>query len=101
MKRVTRRSGNILADADDHDMKARLVLGIAKLIEARGLTKTAAAELIGISRPDLSKYLGGNFRPVSMQRLLDVARGLGSDVEIKITVRPQSKRRGRLSLVMA
>ena len=31
MKRVTRRSGNILADADDHDMKARLGLGIAKL----------------------------------------------------------------------
>ena len=100
MKRVTRRSGNILADADDHDMKARLGLGIAKLIEARGLTKTAAAELIGISRPDLSKYLGGNF-PVSLQRLLDVARALGSDVEIKITVHPQSKRRGRLSLVMA
>ncbi len=39
MKRVTRRSGNILADADDHDMKARLVLGIAKLIEARDLTQ--------------------------------------------------------------
>ena len=88
-------------NADKHEIKKRLVLVIAKLMEAKGLTQTAAADLIGIGRPDLSKYLGGNFRPVSMQRLLDVARGLGSDVEIKITVRPQSKRRGRLSLVMA
>jgi predicted XRE-type DNA-binding protein len=36
------------------------VFGIAKLIEAKGLTKTAAADLMGIARPHLSKVLRGN-----------------------------------------
>ena len=105
MKRVTRSSGNIFADvgirnAGDQEIKARLVLGLAKLIEAKGLTQTAAADLIGIARPDLSKILRGNFT-VSLERLLNVMRALGSDVEIKVKVHPRRIRRGRISLVMA
>ena len=107
MRRVTRSSGNIFADvgirnAGDREIKARLVLGLAKLIEAKGLTQTAAADLIGIGRPDLSKILRGNFT-VSLEHLLNVMRALGSDVEIKVKVHcsSASHRRGRISLVMA
>ena len=105
MKRVTRSSGNIFADlhlrnADNHKLRARLALGIAKLIEAKGMTQTAAAELIGIPRSDLSKILGGNIS-VSLERLLNIVRALGSDLEIKFKARPHSNRRGRMSLVMA
>jgi hypothetical protein len=39
MKRFTRRSANIFSDAEYQEVKAPLVLGIAKLIEARGITK--------------------------------------------------------------
>ena len=46
-------------NADNQELKARLALGIAKLIEANGMTQTAAAELIGIQRTDLSKILRG------------------------------------------
>ena len=105
MRRVTRSSGNIFADvgirdAGDQEIKARLVLGLAKLIEAKGLTQTAAADLIGIARPDLSKILRGNFT-VSLERLLNVMRALGSDVEIKVKVHPRRSRCGRIGLVMA
>ena len=85
--------------AGNHEMKARLALGIAKLIEAKGLTQTAAAELIGIGRPDLSKILGGNYT-ISLERLLNITRALGSDVEIKVKVHPKNKRGGRISLAM-
>jgi transcriptional regulator with XRE-family HTH domain len=56
------------------------VLGIAKLIEARGISKAVAAKMVGVTRPDFSKYLRGDF-PVSLQRLFNVARALGCDVE--------------------
>ena len=85
--------------ADKHEMKARLVLGIAKLIEDKGLTQTAAADLIGIGRSDLCKILGGN-HTVSLEHLLNIARALGSDVEITVKVHPPSHHRGRISLVM-
>ena len=75
------------------------MLGLAKLIEAKALTQTAAADLIGIARPDLSG-LRGNFT-VSLERLLNVMRALGGDVEIKVRVHPRRIHRGRISLVMA
>ena len=52
------------------------MFGLAKLIEAKGLTQTAAADLIGIARPDLSKILRGNLT-ASLERLLNVMRALG------------------------
>ena len=101
MKRATRRSKNIFHDdADNQEVKARLALGIAQLIEANGLTQTAAAELIGIQRTDLSKILRGKFS-VSLERLLHIARALGSHVEIKLTVHPRRATAGRMRLVMA
>ena len=86
-------------NADKHEIKKRLVLVIAKLMEAKGLTQTAAADLIGIGRPDLSKILRGNFT-VSLEHLLNIARALGSDVEITVKVHPRRNHRGRISLVM-
>ena len=74
-------------NADKHEIKARLVLGIAKLIKDKGLTQSAAADLIGIGRSDLCKILGGN-HTVSLEHLLKIARALGSDVEIAVKVDP-------------
>ena len=102
---VTRGSGNVFADigllnADEHQMKARIVLGLAALIEDQELTQTAAAKRIGIAQPDLSKILRGNFSGFSLERLIGALRSLGSDVEIKVKVRKGSHQ-GRLALTMA
>ena len=87
-------------NADEHQMKARIVLGLAALIEDQELTQTAAAKRIGIAQPDLSKILRGNFSGFSLERLIGALRSLGSDVEIKVKVRKGSHQ-GRLALTMA
>jgi predicted XRE-type DNA-binding protein len=103
--RVTRGSGNIFADldlpdADEHMLKARVVMLIAAIIEQQDLSQTAAAALMGIKQPDVSKLLQGRFEGFSLERLLAFARHLGSDVEIR--VKPAIKQReGRMSLKVA
>jgi predicted XRE-type DNA-binding protein len=52
-------SGNIFADlglpnAEEHLLKASLVVQLHRLIKARKLTQVAAAKLIGVKQPDLS-----------------------------------------------
>jgi len=94
---VTRGSGNIFADlglpdADEHMLKARVVMFIDKRIAQLGLTQQAAANRMGISQSDVSKMLRGRFENFSLERLLRLVRLLGSDVEIKVTTRRRQRR---------
>jgi predicted XRE-type DNA-binding protein len=85
MKQTTR--GNIFADlglpnADEHALKARLVIYIDKMVEQAGLTQQAAAKKMGISQPDVSNLLRGRFEGFSFERLLGFVRALGGGGEI-------------------
>ena len=98
-------SGNVFADlgfenAAEMRLKSDLVIGISDEIERRGLSQTAAAKLMGIGQPDVSKLLRGRTSGYSLERLLAFTRALGSDVEI--TVRradPAPTRPGTMHLV--
>ena len=62
--RSTKSSGNVFADigmpgAEEHLAKADLVIGIAAIIRSKGLSQTAAAKLIGIAQPDVSRLMRG------------------------------------------
>ena len=86
---ITRGTTNVFADiglpdAETHLLKAELVRRIAALIEAGGLTQAEAAKRLGLSQPDLSKMLGGRFRPVSVERLLRCLVALGQSVTIEV-----------------
>lgn len=99
---VTRSSGNVFADlglpdADAHLLKAHVVVAITDMIDQQGLNQTAAASRMGIAQPDLSKLLRGQFRGFSLERLLDLARALGGDIEIKVK-RARKEREGSLKL---
>jgi predicted XRE-type DNA-binding protein len=103
--KVTRSSGNVFADiglpnASEHELKARIVLTLSRTIDALELSQTEAARRIGISQPDLSKILHGNFSGFSLVRLLNAVTKLGSDVEIKIKTR-KGTHEGHLRLVTA
>jgi predicted XRE-type DNA-binding protein len=103
--RIERGSGNVFADlglpdADTHLLKADLVRRIDGIIRQRRLTQAQAAELLGLSQPDVSRLLRGNFRDYSMERLLRLLTALGRDVEIVIR-NPRSKRQGKLSVEAA
>jgi predicted XRE-type DNA-binding protein len=99
MTDVVKGSGNVFADlgfpdADTHALKAELVHRIAALLAARRLTQAEAAAQIGMSQPDVSKMLKGQFRPISLERLMRCLVALGQSVTIdvgppaKTTARP-------------
>jgi predicted XRE-type DNA-binding protein len=97
-------SGNIFADlglpnAEEHLLKAALVVQLKRLIAEHGLTQTAAAKLIKMKQPDLSKLLKGDLRLVSVDKLMRMLTAFAQDVEI--TLKPHRKRgeAGRITLI--
>ena len=71
-------------DAEEHYLKAELVLRLDRAIKSMGLTQRVAAQRIGTTQPELSKILGGKFTEVSLDRLMRFLTALGYDIEIKI-----------------
>lgn len=99
---IERSSGNVFADlglpdADAHMLKAELVARIDKIIRERRLKQVEAAKLLGLSQPDVSRLLRGNFREYSLERLLRLLARLGHDVDIVIR-EFSSERTGRLKV---
>jgi predicted XRE-type DNA-binding protein len=97
-------SDNVFADlgfaeADTHLFKAQLVSRMTDQIAARKLTQVAAAKIMGVSQPDVSRMLKGHFRDVSVERIMRMLTRLGMDIEIK--VRPASAPVGHLTLAAA
>jgi predicted XRE-type DNA-binding protein len=82
-------SGNVFADiglpnAEEHLIKAHLVLKIDQILKARALKQIEAAHLFGVKQPDISKMLRGDFRQFSVERLMRFLVALGQDVEIVV-----------------
>ena len=95
-------SGNVfadlgLADAEEHLIKAGLVVKIGRILRQRELTQSAAAQLMGIDQPKVSAMLAGQFRGYSVERLMRFLVALGHDVEI--VVKP--RKRGAAELRVA
>ena len=100
--KIERGSDNVFADlglpdAEGHLIKAGLVARIDKIIRELGLKQVEAAKLLGLSQPDVSRLLRGNFRDFSIERLLRLLTALGRDVEIVVR-EPASDRLGRLTV---
>ena len=101
---VERGSGNVFADldlldADTHLLKAELVSRIDDIIRQRGTTRAEAARALGLSRPDLSRLLGGEFREYSLERLLRFLMALGCDIDI--VIRPSDPDTGGTARIVA
>jgi len=58
-----------MADAETRLAKAELARAIRKALEERGLDQGAAAELLGISQPDLADLTCGQLARFSLERL--------------------------------
>jgi predicted XRE-type DNA-binding protein len=97
--RIEHGSGNVFADlgrpdAETHLQKAELVARIDQIIRERRLTQARAADLLGISQPEVWRLLRGNFRDYSIERLLRLLTILGRDVEITIRKPPTRRQDG-------
>jgi predicted XRE-type DNA-binding protein len=102
----TKGAGNIFADlglpnAEEHQLKAALVVQLKRLIAERELSQVAAAKLVEMKQPDLSKLLRGKPKLVSVEKLLRMLTAFDQDVEI--TVKPHRKRgeAGRITFIPA
>jgi predicted XRE-type DNA-binding protein len=99
---VVASSGNVFADlglpkSNELYVKAKLMQLIAVEIRRRKLTQAEAAEKVGLSQGDISNISRGKFDRFSQDRLIDVLRNLGTDVEINLTPHG-SDRVGRLTV---
>ena len=102
---VERGSGNVFADLglpdpDGHLLRAELVGRIDAIISERGITETEAARLLGLSPPDVSRLLRGDFREYSLERLLGLLTALGRDIDIVIR-EPRAGAGGKLRIAAA
>ena len=101
---VERGSGNVFADldfpdAESHLLKAELVSRIDDIIRQRRTTQAETARALGLSRPDLSRLLRGDFREHSLERLFHFLTALGCD--IGIVIRPSDPDNGGKQRIVA
>jgi len=87
MSKVEPSAGNVFADLGFADpvssrAKAELVRKLAAVMSERKLSQSAAARLVGVSQPDISRLLRGHLRDVSVERLLRMLRLLDCQVDI-------------------
>jgi len=88
-------SGNVfkdlgLADADELDLKSDLALIIAGRIRKLRLSQVKAGEMMGLDQPKVSALIRGHLEKFSKDRLCDLVRRLGCDVDIRIRERKGS-----------
>lgn len=79
------------ADPETHLLKAGLVTRLRDIISESKLTQVEAAERMGLSQPDVSRLLRGQFRDVSVERLMRMLTKLGYEVDIVVRSPGQAK----------
>lgn len=91
-------SGNVFADlglpdSEERMLKAGIVVELRRLIKERELTQVKAAKLVGVSQPDLSHLLRGDFDDYSAERLMKMLTAFEQDIEI--IMKPHHRKAGQ------
>lgn len=101
---VAEISDNMFADlglpnADEHLLKAEIIVQLERLIQANKLTQTKAATLIGIAQGDLSNILRGKYRGFTVERLMRLLTAFDQDIDIYVRPRPDRNRPARIAVM--
>ena len=93
---VIRGSGNVYRDLGDPDadakqFKALLAAEIIKVLDRDGLTVRAAQQRSGVPAADFSRIRNANLDRFTLDRLMGIINRLGSDVEVKLKVKPAAR----------
>ena len=83
-------SGNVFDDIGVAEpaiqlAKAELASQISIAIKNLKLTQTQVAQKLGVSQPDISRLLRGDFRQYSMERLMSLLTNLDREVQIIVS----------------
>lgn len=103
-ERVTRGTGNVLADlgfsdAAERQAKLRLAYALNQVLGARMLSQADAAKVLGVTQPKVSALCRYKLAGFSVERLMNLLTALDQDVEIVIRQKPRSMRSARISVV--
>jgi predicted XRE-type DNA-binding protein len=101
--KATLSSGNVFADLglknpEERLAKAELAVRIVATIKVRKLTQAAAAGVLGIDQPKVSKLIRGELYGFSTEQLLRFLTLLGQDIEIIVRRSPRGRSKGKLSV---
>ncbi len=98
-------SGNVFEDlgldgSEELQTKSGLVIRLAALIEARGLTQSEVALILGIDQPKVSNLLRGRLEGFSTDRLMRFLATMDQDIEIVVRNKPRNAmRHGQVSVI--
>jgi predicted XRE-type DNA-binding protein len=87
-----------LPNSEQELLKAKLTVEIYRLIKARGLTQSKAAELLGTTQAQVSELMRCRPVAISVGRLMEFLTILGQDVQV--TVKPAPRKPGHMSVVV-
>jgi predicted XRE-type DNA-binding protein len=76
-------------EAENLKVRADLMIELTKLIEAKGLTQSAAAELLGVTQPRVSDLMRGKIDRFSVDSLIEMLGHAGACVSVVVTPRSQ------------
>ena len=86
-----------LPDAEERLLKSSIVTELHRLIRERKLTQVKAAKLIGVSQPDLSHLLRGDYDDYSAERLMKMLTVFEQDIEIVSRPHRKAGQPGRIT----
>ncbi len=86
---VIESSGNVFSDLgcknpEELKVKAKIAVAINSIVKHRNITQAEAAEVLGVSQPQVSNLKRGNLKHFSVERLFDLLNALDRDIEIRI-----------------
>lgn len=96
-------SGNVFADLDlpepeERLAKAELARQIRRVITEREMVQGDAAELLGITQPQLTHLVRGRLSAFSMEQLMRFLTALGHDVRIAVVPHANIHTRGEITV---
>ncbi len=89
-------SGNVFADLglsnpEERLLKSEIAIRLEIAIDELGWTQSKAAEVLGISQPQVSNIFRGRLRQFSVERLLNLMAKLDYDVSIHFEPKENSE----------
>ena len=94
--RTRRSTENIFSDlgfgedeAENLKIRADLMIELTNLIQAQGLTQSAAAELLRVTQPRISDLMRGKIDRFSVDSLIEMLGHAGASVSVVVTRRSQ------------
>ena len=90
--RTVKGSGNVFSDlgiedAIEHKLRVKLAVRLLRQVEARRLTQTKAAGILGITQPELSRIKHAKLEHFSSDRLIRLLGKIGLEVSLTISNR--------------